>query len=135
MAKRGHAGHHESVRNEPVIFWARKLTIIFVFSISPNLRSIVYCTAIKYGDQTEWDFAWERYQKTTVSSEKEILLSAMGCSRETWILMRFLERSLTDDYGIRKHDVFRVFHAVSGNVLGQPIVFHFIRKNWEQLKE
>lgn len=109
---------------------------IFLFSrISPNLRTIVYCTAIKYGDQIEWDFAWERYQRTTVSSEKEILLSAMGCSRETWILMRFLERSLTDEYGIRKHDVFRVFHAVSGNVLGQPIVFHFIRKNWHQLKD
>lgn len=139
MAKRTHSGHNQYVR---LVAQARRFTqkihfpfLFSIFSISPNLRTIVYCTAIKYGDQNEWDFAWERYQKTTVSSEKEILLSAMGCSRETWILMRFLERSLTDEYGIRKHDVFRVFHAVSGNVLGQPIVFHFIRKNWQQLKD
>lgn len=95
----------------------------------------MYCTAIKYGDQKEWDFAWERFQRTTVSSEKEILLSALGCSREAWILTRYLERSLTDEYGIRKHDLFRVFAAVSSNVLGQPIAFNFIRLKWEIMKD
>lgn len=59
----------------------------------------------------------------------------MGCSRETWILRRFLERSLTDKYGIRKHDVFRVVASVSSNVLGQPIAFNFIRTHWELMKE
>lgn len=96
---------------------------------------MVYCTAIKYGDQKEWDFAWERYQKTNVASEKEILLSAMGCSRETWILSRFLGRSLTNEYGIRKHDVYRVFASVSNNVLGQPIAFNFIRIHWNEIKD
>lgn len=103
--------------------------------VSPNLKNIVYCTAIKYGDQAEWDFAWERFQKTTIASEKETLLSALGCSRETWILTRFLEYSMTDEYGIRKQDVFRVFIAVSNNVIGQPIAFSYIRNNWKKMKE
>ncbi|KAL1390301.1 hypothetical protein pipiens_012445 [Culex pipiens pipiens] len=103
--------------------------------VSPNLKNIVYCTAIKYGDQLEWDFAWERFQKTTIPSEKETILSALGCSRETWILTRFLEYSMTDVHGIRKQDVFRVFLAVSNNVIGQPIAFSFIRNNWQKMKD
>lgn len=103
--------------------------------MSPNIRSVVYCTAIKHGDQIEWEFAWERFQKTSVSSEKELLLTALGCTRETWLLTRYLKMSLDDRFGIRKHDVFRVFVAVSGNVIGQPIAFNFIRSHWKQMKE
>lgn len=103
-------------------------------SISPNLKSTVYCTAIKYGDETEWDFAWERFQKATVASEKEILLSAMGCSRVPWILARYLENAMSDEYGIRKQDAFRVFISVADNVIGQPIAFDYMRNNWAKMK-
>ncbi|XP_055618476.1 aminopeptidase N [Toxorhynchites rutilus septentrionalis] len=103
--------------------------------VSPNLKNVVYCTAIKYGDQAEWEFAWDRFQKTTIPSEKETILSALGCSRETWILTRFLEYSMSDEHGIRKQDVFRVFLAVSNNVIGQPIAFNFIRNNWQKMKK
>jgi len=56
--------------------------------ISPNLKAIIYCTAISYGSEEEWDFAWKMYKTTTVASEKDLLLDALGCSRETWILAR-----------------------------------------------
>uniref|UniRef100_A0A182PTT0 Aminopeptidase N n=1 Tax=Anopheles epiroticus TaxID=199890 RepID=A0A182PTT0_9DIPT len=102
--------------------------------ISPNLKSTVYCTAIKYGDEMEWDFAWERFQKATVASEKEILLSAMGCSRVPWLLARYLENAMSDEYGIRKQDAFRVFISVADNVVGQPIAFDYMRNNWAKMK-
>jgi len=63
--------------------------IYFLYSrISPNLKAIIYCTAISYGSEEEWDFAWKMYKMTTVASEKDLLLDALGCSRETWILAR-----------------------------------------------
>ncbi|ETN63471.1 protease m1 zinc metalloprotease [Anopheles darlingi] len=102
--------------------------------VSPNLKSTVYCTAIKYGDETEWNFAWERFQKATVASEKEILLSSLGCSRVPWILTRFLENSMSDEYGIRKQDAFRVFLSVSDNVIGQSLAFDYMRNNWLKMK-
>lgn len=95
----------------------------------------MYCTAIKYGDVREWNFAWERLQRTTIPSERELLMIALGCSREPWILIRYLQRSMTDTYGIRKQDLYRVFMAVSNNVIGQPIAFNYIRNNWQKLKE
>uniref|UniRef100_A0A1B0DCY6 Aminopeptidase n=1 Tax=Phlebotomus papatasi TaxID=29031 RepID=A0A1B0DCY6_PHLPP len=104
-------------------------------TVSSNLKNLIYCTAIKHGDLRIWDFAWERFRKTRVASEKEILLTALGCSREPWILIRYLDRSLSDAYGIRKQDVFRVFGAVSSSDIGQTIVFKYMRSNWEHIKE
>ncbi|XP_055679682.1 aminopeptidase N-like isoform X1 [Lutzomyia longipalpis] len=104
-------------------------------TVSPNLKSLIYCTAIRNGDQRIWDFAWERFQRTRVASEKEILLSALGCSREPWILIRYLDRSLTESYGIRKQDVFRVFAAVSSTNIGQTVTFNYMRSNWDHIRE
>lgn len=83
----------------------------------------------------EWEFAWQRYRRAMVSSEKEILLSSLGCTRETWLLSRFLENSLTDKHGIRKQDVFRVFASVSNTVIGQPIAWNFMKQNWEEMRK
>lgn len=48
----------------------------------------VYCTAIQEGDVEEWDFAYQQYKKADVASEKFLLLMALACSRQTWILGR-----------------------------------------------
>lgn len=105
-----------------------------IFSIPPNERAVVYCTAIKYGTDDAWDFAWDRYMNANVSSEKELLLDALACSREPWILARFLERTLTENSGVRKQDLIRVFVTVSNNANGIPVSYTFLRSNWERLK-
>nr|CAD7438146.1 unnamed protein product [Timema bartmani] len=97
--------------------------------ISANLKSVVYCSAIRVGGQDEWDFAWQRYRNTNVGSEKDILLGALGCTRETWILSRYLEWSVLENSGIRKQDSARVFSSVSSNPIGQPLAYNFLRNN------
>ncbi|XP_050068381.1 aminopeptidase N [Anopheles maculipalpis] len=131
-----HLGHKDCVNHclRKYYEWMHQPNPDINNPISPNLKSTVYCTAIKYGDETEWDFAWERFQRTTVASEKEILLSAMGCSRVPWILARYLENAMSDEYGIRKQDAFRVFISVADNVIGQPIAFDYMRNNWPKMK-
>ncbi|KAF5299269.1 hypothetical protein FQA39_LY02442 [Lamprigera yunnana] len=103
--------------------------------ISPNLKNIIYCVAIRAGGQEEWDFAWERYLKSNVGSEKDVIMSALGCSRETWILSRYLYRAVTENSGIRKQDSIRVFTAVSNNIIGQELVYKFFKNNWSLLKK
>lgn len=105
-----------------------------IHSIPPNERAVVYCTAIKYGTDEAWEFAWNRYMNANVSSEKELLLDAMSCSREISILARYLERSVTENSGIRKQDLIRVFVTVSNNANGVSITHAFVRSNWERLK-
>ena len=59
-----------------------------IFRINVNLKRSVYCHAIANGDEEEWDFGWERYTKSEVASEKDMLLSALTCSKQPWLLIR-----------------------------------------------
>ncbi|XP_057331888.1 aminopeptidase N [Microplitis mediator] len=130
-------GHDDCVRNAVMQFqnWRNSPDPDTSNPISPNLKSVVYCTAIRTGGQAEWDFAWERYQKTNVGSEKDLLMYALGCSREPWILSRYLEWATTENSGIRKQDTSRVFSAVANNAIGQPLVFSFLRNQWARLRK
>ncbi|KAL6443877.1 hypothetical protein ACFW04_001721 [Cataglyphis niger] len=103
--------------------------------ISPNLKGVVYCTAIRMGGQIEWDFAWQRYRANNVGSEKDLLLQALGCTREPWLLNRYLDWAITENSGIRKQDVSRVFGSIASNVIGQPIAFNYFRNKWTRLRE
>ncbi|XP_035717445.1 aminopeptidase N-like isoform X1 [Vespa mandarinia] len=103
--------------------------------ISPNLKSVVYCTAIRAGSQVEWEFAWQRYLNTNVGSEKDLLLQALGCSREVWILSRYLDWAVTENSGIRKQDATRVFGSVARNIIGHPLAFNYLRNKWARLRE
>ncbi|XP_050293862.1 aminopeptidase Ey-like [Anthonomus grandis grandis] len=103
--------------------------------INPDLREVVYCTAIRDGGQDEWDFAWNRYLNTNVASDKEILLNALSCSKEIWILSRFLEWSITDNSAIRKHDTARVFASIAENPVGRDLAYKFLKVNWSRIRE
>ena len=56
--------------------------------IEVDLKSTVYCQAVENGDEKEWDFGWERYQKSNVATEKRDLLGALSCTKEIWLLNR-----------------------------------------------
>lgn len=59
---------------------------IFCISIPVDLRSVVYCSAVKVGGEPTWEFLWKRYLAANVAAEKGKLLSALGCTREIWLL-------------------------------------------------
>ncbi|XP_071443952.1 aminopeptidase N-like [Hetaerina americana] len=101
--------------------------------IARNLRSVTYCTAIKNGDEEEWDFTWERYQKSNVGSEKSLLLSALGCSQQEWLLRRYLEWSKDPNSGIRKQDSFSAFVSVAGGNTGHYVAFSFLKNHHQAL--
>lgn len=102
--------------------------------ISPNQKEVVYCTAIKHGRVDDWNFAWNKYQSSNVGSDKEDLLEALGCSREPWLLNRYLSWITSNTSGIRKQDGARVFVAVANNVVGHSLAFNFLRDNWDVIQ-
>ncbi|CAG2060421.1 unnamed protein product [Timema podura] len=86
--------------------------------IPQDVRSNVYCSALKYGGEEEWSFAWKRYKKANVAAEKMTLLSALGCTRETWLLYRLLDLAHKDDTDIRKQDSHTLFASIARNEVG-----------------
>ncbi|XP_066252731.1 aminopeptidase N-like isoform X1 [Euwallacea similis] len=101
-------------------------------TVPPNIRSVVYCTAIREGSEIEWNFVYDKYLGTTSPTEKNILLDALGCTKLKWLLSRYLDK-LIDRYSITIQDADRVFESVAKNKEGMQIAFDFIRKHWNEM--
>ncbi|XP_023671110.1 alanyl (membrane) aminopeptidase-like b [Paramormyrops kingsleyae] len=98
-------------------------------AIQSNLKSAIYCSAIAVGGEKEWDFAWEAYINATIASEKDKLRYGMSCSRNIWILNRYLTYTL-DPSKIRKMDFVSTVNYIAANVAGQSLAWEFVQSHW-----
>ena len=79
-----------------VHFRPRKFSYLYVFCrIEVDMKSTVYCEAVENGNEEEWNFGWERYQKSNVATEKRDLLGALSCTKEIWLMNRYEKKSAT----------------------------------------
>lgn len=51
------------------------------------------------------------------------------------IFFRYLEWSITENSGIRKHDTATVFASVSDNPVGHDLAYRFLKTNWQRIRE
>lgn len=102
-------------------------------SIPIDLRQIVYCTAVRKGGAAEWDFLWSRYRHSNVASVRDLILRSLGCSREVWLLSRYLDMSLNATSGIRKQDATQLFSNVAGNDVGFFVARDFFEQKIDAL--
>ncbi|XP_068578982.1 aminopeptidase N-like [Cebidichthys violaceus] len=100
--------------------------------IHPNLRSTVYCNAIAAGDAKEWEFAWSQFDKATIAIEADKLRSALACTKQPWLLNRYLEYTLNSDM-IRKQDATSTIVYIANNVVGQSLAWDFVRARWSYI--
>uniref|UniRef100_A0A7N8XFX5 Aminopeptidase n=1 Tax=Mastacembelus armatus TaxID=205130 RepID=A0A7N8XFX5_9TELE len=102
------------------------------FSIHPNLRAIMYCNAIAAGGAEEWEFAWLQFKNASIATEAEKLRSAMACTKQPWLLNRYLEYTL-DPNMIRKQDATSTIVYIANNVIGQSLAWDFVRAQWSYI--
>ncbi|CAM1325904.1 Uncharacterised protein PB.8118, partial [Pycnogonum litorale] len=98
--------------------------------IPPNLRSVVYCTAMKHGGEETFNFAWSRYNVTNVASERNELMAGMTCTTEPWILHMLLEKALDPTSDIRKQDASLIYRSMTNHVVSSLLLFNFARDEW-----
>ncbi|KAJ8315380.1 hypothetical protein KUTeg_007530 [Tegillarca granosa] len=96
--------------------------------LAPDIKETVLCTAIKESDYTVWNSVYN-YYKTSPASEQSLLIRVLGCSKEPWIIRRYLGFSM-DTNIIRKQDTHLVIRAVSANIYGRSIAWEFLQDNW-----
>lgn len=128
-------GYQDCVDNSQSLFNTWVLNPTNTSLISPNLKSTVYCTGVAEGGEEEWNFAWEQYINSNVATEKAKLLSAMGCTKEVWILSRYLDMAFTEGSGIRKQDASQVFAAVARNDVGRYLAWNYLRDQWQKIAD
>ncbi|XP_069102239.1 aminopeptidase N-like [Argopecten irradians] len=100
--------------------------------IDASLRGTVYCTAIAHGGVEEWDFAYRMFKASNVAGEQGRLMAALACSKETWVLSRYLVYSISPDK-IRKQDATSVIVYISNNPIGRALAWDFVRGHWDFL--
>ena len=57
-----------------------------VYDIDSSVKATVYCTAISYGEEDEWNFLWDKMLKTNNAEEKGVIIASLGCSNQIWQL-------------------------------------------------
>lgn len=93
-----------------------------------DLRNTVYCKAVWFGGPSIWDFLWQRYLKSNVGSEQNTILYALGCSRDIWILNRYLEWSIDEQSDVRKQDSVSVFSVIANQNIGYYVACDFLQR-------
>ncbi|XP_035275370.1 aminopeptidase Ey-like isoform X1 [Anguilla anguilla] len=100
--------------------------------IHPNLRLMVYCSAIASGGELEWDFAWEMMKTSPSDQERKRLAEALACTKHVWILNRYLEYTLNQNI-IKPEDFIFTVDVIANNVVGQSLVWDFVVSQWPNI--
>ncbi|KAE8296863.1 Aminopeptidase N [Larimichthys crocea] len=111
--------------------WFKEWMDTEVNPIHPNLRSTVYCNAIAAGGAEEWDFAWAKFNNSN-AIEADKLRYALSCTKQPWLLNRYLEYTLDPDM-IRKQDATSTIVYIANNVIGQSLAWDFVRARWSYI--
>ncbi|KAK0071569.1 hypothetical protein PV325_012682, partial [Microctonus aethiopoides] len=59
--------------------------------VEPNLKGIVYCEGIRYGNSEEWEEVFKRFLKVDLHIEKELLIKGLGCTTNATLINNLLE--------------------------------------------
>ncbi|XP_046683122.1 aminopeptidase N-like isoform X2 [Homalodisca vitripennis] len=101
--------------------------------IPKDLRSLVYCQGVKAGGEKAWEFIWQKYRASNVGTEQSQMLGALSCSREVWLINRYLEWSIDESSGIRRQDSSTVFGSVAHTDMGYYLAQRFFTRNIQRI--
>ncbi len=102
---------------------------------SANSESM-WCTAIRYGSQSEWTFAWNitRHPHTQLS-ERRKMLKAMSCTTDSTRIKKLLARVLHPNIKQDPKETSLIFNRLILNPSARPNTLNFLLSNWGFLEK
>lgn len=99
----------------------------------PDIRALVYYYGMNdVGDEAKWNTVFAKFDAETDSTEKLKLMRGLAGIRSSWILNKFITKATDENY-VRAQDFFGCLLAISRNPVGTPLVWDWVRSNWEFL--
>jgi len=99
--------------------------------IPPNIRTLVYKYGMQQMDSVDaWETMWQRYIVENNSQEKNKITVGLAATRQPWLLNRYLQLAKNESY-VRSQDFFGVCANIAYNSVGNPIMWNFVRSEWE----
>ncbi|XP_036888172.1 aminopeptidase Q [Sturnira hondurensis] len=97
------------------------------------IKTVVLCYGIALGSDKEWDFLLSIYANNTKEEEKIQLIYAMSCSKDPWILNRFMEYAIsTSPFSFNDTNIIEV---VAASEVGRYVAKDFLVNNWQAVSE
>ncbi|XP_053553656.1 puromycin-sensitive aminopeptidase [Bombina bombina] len=129
LGKLGKAGH------KPTLEEARKRFKDHVEGkniLSADLRSPVYVTVLKHGDNTTLDTMLKLHKQADMQEERNRIERVLGAISSQELIQKVLSFSLSDE--VRPQDTVSVIGGVAGgSKLGRKCAWVFVKDNWEEL--
>lgn len=99
----------------------------------PDLREVVYYYGMVHsGSEDVWDQMWGIYVKEQDANEKAKLMEGLSAIQVPWILKRFVNLAWNPE-NVREQDYFTCIQGIAANPVGEPIVWEYVRENWEKM--
>ncbi|KAM5300387.1 aminopeptidase Q [Ctenodactylus gundi] len=100
----------------------------------PNpIKNVVLCYGIALGNDEEWDFLLNVYTNTTQEEERIQFAYALSCSKDPWILHRYMEYATTASP--HAFNETNVVEAVAASDIGRYVAKDFLVNNWQAVSE
>ncbi|KAH0552187.1 hypothetical protein KQX54_006650, partial [Cotesia glomerata] len=123
-------GVEDCINNSIALFYRWKSSNTQLVPV--NLRSTVYCTAIKYGTDEDWEFLWSKYQTVNFAHEKVVINIALGCSKNKNKLDKLLSSAISENSGIRSQDSLIIFASVyRSGLFGAEHALNFVDEYYD----
>nr|ADZ05468.1 aminopeptidase N4 [Cnaphalocrocis medinalis] len=100
-----------------------------------NARRYVYCTGIREGDASDFEFLLNQYETSENTADMVVMLRALACTKDEPSLQKYLQETLQNDK-IRVHDRTNAFaYALQGNRQNLKIVLNFLFEQFAAIRE
>ena len=105
------------------------------YFLNPDDKEYVYCNGIRYGNDEDWDLAWERLQLTEMISERDSLLKGLACASSRSLIYLYLDLSISHNSTIRNQDKVYVYRAIGENIHGGRAMVEWLNEKWDEIKK
>ncbi|XP_003920728.2 aminopeptidase Q [Saimiri boliviensis] len=97
------------------------------------IKEVVLCYGIALGSDKEWDILLNIYTNTTKEEEKFQLAYAMSCSKDPWILNRYMEYALSTSLFTSNET--NIIEVVASSDVGWYVAKDFLVNNWKAVSK
>lgn len=97
-------------------------------AIQPDLKPVVYATAVRLGENKEYERALALYEQTNLAAEKQRCLDALGLSASSH--NRSLKWAVEQ---VRAGDAPSLFASIASTPAGRKAAWSFLKANWSTL--
>lgn len=99
----------------------------------PDVREFIYKYGMSHlGKETEWDALFEKFINETNATEKLKLMRGLAAVRSSYLLNKYISIAVDEKY-VRSQDTFGCLLSIARNPVGNPLVWDWVRENWEFL--